>query len=317
MTPPLRPSPVVHMLSRLHEAMGDRPRARRLLARCGLRRASRAWLRRRVVETEREAPDDVTVVIGVRDRADHRIVNAIECLRRQTLPRDRVRIVVVDWGSEPDAARFVERACRGHGVDFFRVETAGVWSRARCLNVALRRADTTYLMTSDADILLSPGYLADSLDRLRREPLSVICSPMLDLPEESVGGARRAARNGEPFPMEEWRERAEPRLDWDYHPSITITYTSFYQLVRGYDEFYEVWGKEDEDLLRRLERLGLEARALESDSYYMHQWHPKHEGVPGGADSDHVERNREHFRTTHSLLRNGRDWGRPDAEVST
>ena len=316
MSSPLRPPPVLRLLSRLHSWLGDRPSARRLANRLGLRRLSRAWLRRTVVGGEGDERHDVTVLIGVRDRADHRIVNALRSIRAQTLPSERIHTLVVDWGSEPACARFIERACRRHGATYLAVDDVDVWSRARCLNVGLRRAETTFLMTSDADILLSPDYLADALRLLRREPLSVVCSPMLDLPEESTEAARRSAEEDAPFPMEEWRDRTTPRLDWDFHPSIAVTFTAFYQLVRGYDEFYEVWGKEDEDLLERLERLGLKARPLASDSFYMHQWHPKHEGVPGGEDSDHIARNREHFRTTHSLLRNGREWGRPDADVA-
>src|SRR5262245_7440332 len=48
------------------------------------------------------APDTVTVVIGVRNRADTRLASALASLRRQRYPQELLRIVVVDYGSTPD-----------------------------------------------------------------------------------------------------------------------------------------------------------------------------------------------------------------------
>lgn len=311
MTTADRPPLPLRLLSRLHGAAGDRV-GRRLLAGLGVRRLSRAWLRRRVLPDAFEGPDDVTVLLGVRDRADHRIVNALASLAAQRCPGGTVRTLVVDWGSGEDAARFVEEACREHGADYLRVAGPDTWSRSRCLNVGIRRAETKYLLTADADLVFSPDYVADAVDLLRREPLSVVCAPMHDLPEESTEAAKRTARQGEPFPIDAWRDRATRRLDWDRHPSIGLAHTAFYQLIRGYDEFYEGWGWEDLDLFDRLVRLGLEARTLETDSLYLHQWHEKHEHLPRGADSDVIERNEARYRATRSIVRNGPWWGRAD-----
>lgn len=301
-------------LSRLHGRLGGHPRGRRLLRALGVRRFSRAWLRR-VLDRAAEGPDDVTVLVGVRNRADHRIVNALRSLEAQTLPSGAVRTLVVDYGSRPAAARFTEEACRRHGAEYLRVEDVDVWSRSRCLNVGIRRVDTTFLMASDADVVLSAGYLADAVRALRREPFSVICSAMLDLPESSDPAAKRAARVRRPLPLRAWKREATPRLEWELHPSIAVAHTACFRLVRGYDEFYEVWGEEDEDLMRRFGRLGLEPRPVGTDSFYLHQWHPKFEGVPGGEDAEPVRRNREHARRAHSILRNGPGWGRPDGRV--
>jgi hypothetical protein len=92
-----------------------------------------------------------------------------------------------------------------------------------------------------------------------------------------------------------------------------MTYTVFYKVVRGYDEYYQEWGSEDDDLMRRFMYLGLEPKVLDSGSCYLHQWHPKYEGVPDGGDSACIQRNLAHLRRTHSIVRNGRDWGIADA----
>jgi hypothetical protein len=83
--------------------------------------------------------------------------------------------------------------------------------------------------------------------------------------------------------------------------------------VRGYDEYYQEWGSEDDDLMRRFKYLGLESRVLDSGSFYLHQWHPKYEGLPDGRNTAQIERNRLYFEKNHSILRNDRDWGIPRA----
>lgn len=60
-----------------------------------------------------------------------------------------------------------------------------------------------------------------------------------------------------------------------------MLHTALLHLIRGYDESYELWGGEDDDLFRRLVTLGLERRDLTSDeAFYLHQWHPEYEGIP-------------------------------------
>jgi hypothetical protein len=129
---------------------------------------------------------------------------------------------------------------------------------------------------------------------------------MFDLPEGSTEVIERAATY---IDLERWKERCSPRLGWAFHPSITLTFTAFYQSIRGYDEFYEVWGSEDEDLMRRFRCLGLQPKVLDSGSFYLHQWHPKFEDVPGGKENNQIGRNSAYFRRMHSIVRNDREWG--------
>ena len=80
-------------------------------------------------------------------------------------------------------------------------------------------------------------------------------------------------------------------------------------MIRGYDEHYEVWGSEDNDLMRRFRYLGLRPQTLDSGSFYLHQWHPKFEGVAGGEHAPAIRRNLAYFWRNRSILRNDRDWG--------
>lgn len=293
-------------LSRAYEILGKFKTSRRLAAPV-LQALGRAWLQSAVLP-ELSGPDDVTVVIGVRNRADYRLVNALRSIRTQTYPADLIRIAVVDYASEPESAQRAQKICDEHRAEYIRVERASVWSRSRCLNVGLRRAETKFVMTSDVDIVLSSRYLSDAVGVLTRSRPSVVCSAMLDLPEESAGTLERAARTGEDLQLDAWKERCQPRHGWQVHPTVCMTYTALYRVIRGYDEHYELWGWEDFDLMQRLTDLGLRQKSVGAGSFYMHQWHAESER---GKDAEQFRQNESYFNSTHSILRNDERWGVP------
>lgn len=296
-------------LPRIPAALGRSRMLGPLLRALRLGGLGRAWLRRAVLGDLLSGPRDITVVIGVRNRADHRIANALRSIREQTYAAELMRVLVVDYGSEPSSKAVIMRLCEQHDVEYLRVDEAPVWSRARCLNIGIRRASTTFLMTSDTDVMLSRRYLADAIPALEASPLSVVGSSMLDLPEESVEVMKAAARPGGHLALDEWKGWCSPRFGSPFHPSVALTYTAFFQLIQGYDEHYEVWGGEDTDLMRRFQYLGLRPQRLDSGSFYLHQWHPKFEGVPGGAHAPVIRRNHRYLRWNRSIIRNDRDWG--------
>ena len=58
--------------------------------------------------------------------------------------------------------------------------------------------------------------------------------------------------------------------------------------INGYDEFFEGWGKEDDDLTHRLQRKGCKKRSLRFAGIVYHLWHG-HESM----ESD--QKNAEYF----------------------
>lgn len=300
------------MLTRLPEIPASLGRSQilgRMVRALGLSGLARAWLRRAVLGDLLSRTRDITVVIGVRNRADYRIANALRSIREQTYAAELVRVLVVDYGSEPSSQTVIMTLCMQHDVEYLRIDEAPVWSRARCLNIGIRRASTTFLMTSDTDVMLSRRYIADAIRALETSPLSVVCSSMLDLPQESVEIMKAATRPEGQLALDTWKDWCSPRFGSPFHPSVALTYTAFFQLLQGYDEHYEVWGGEDSDLMRRFRYLGLRLQTLDSGSFYLHQWHPKFEGVPGGQHAPVIGRNHAYLRRNHSILRNDRDWG--------
>lgn len=310
------PPQMLRLLSSILDNVGSRPRGRSLLKRLGVRSLVKWFLRSAVVDRQREWPDDATVLIGIRNRTDHRLGLALRSIREQQYPSALVRAVVVDYGSEPAAAEHTAAVCHEYDASLVRVETTGVWSRARCLNIGIRRIGTKFLLTSDVDIVFSPSYVAEAVQALRESPLSVVCSSMLDLPEHTGDALRMASASKSSLRLDELKQSSLSRYNWGFHPSIAMTYTAFYRYIRGYDEFYELWGSEDDDLFGRLIKLGLERRVLTShDAFYLHQWHPKYENIPAEGRAHVVARNAERRRRTQTIVRNDASWGAGEARL--
>jgi hypothetical protein len=81
---------------------------------------------------------------------------------------------------------------------------------------------------------------------------------------------------------------------------------SWFLEVRGYDEGFRWWGFEDQDMLSRAVRCGLEPVWITEETAMLHQWHPKQ----NRAHRFRIGLNRWRFRLLKPWVkRNRRGWG--------
>jgi glycosyltransferase involved in cell wall biosynthesis len=264
----------------------------------------RLWMR--TVLRFRDSTDrhDVTVLIGARNRSDHRLRNALMSIRAQDYPSHLVHIMLVDYGSDRESVPHMRALCAEFKAHYRRVEHLGVWNKAHCLNVGIREAQSTYILSTDVDIVFSESYVSEAVGELRRDPLQVIYSQSLDLPEATA----KSHLSINPSEINQLRHLATPRFA---HPSagINLARRSFYQMLNGYDEAFTVYGGEDDDLSRRFEYLGLVSGCVAPRAFYLHQWHPKHEGLEAQELTEHLTKNAEYLKRHHSIRRNPTGWG--------
>lgn len=232
------------------------------------RRRLRAWLE----ATEEPGPLAITVLVVVRNRVDHKFDNLMKSLAAQDLPRSRFEVLVLDFGSDPEPAGRLRQACAHHGFRYEREEDTAEWHQGRAQNAALRRVRTAAVLICDVDLVLAPNYLGTVVDRLEKDLLGAVVAPMLDLPE--MPGLDYDAQ-----PFAHLQARARKRFDWDYHPAIIALRVRILKHIGGVDEAYQLWGGIDVDLYHRLMALGLNRHNVAGATAYLHQWHPKFQGV--------------------------------------
>ncbi len=271
----------------------------------------RAPLRRRTllanVKNELlEQPNTVTVVIGIKNRSDYRLRNALWSLAKQKYDKALLDIIVIDYGSETEHQSNSQKLCDEFGAECVLLANAKEFNKSNCLNYAIKRTDSKFLLSSDVDVIFPQNYIEIMVDKLLQNPLSVVYSRMNDLPESSTPLLKKLYDNNLPIAFDELLSHCSPRGTGIHNAGINGTYTIFYKYIRGYDEFFCGWGVEDNDLMVRFERLGLDICSIFPITY-LHQWHPKGEGIIDYKAT--AKRNRVYYEKAKSIIRNPDSWG--------
>ncbi|GII98947.1 GT2 family glycosyltransferase [Sediminihabitans luteus] len=103
----------------------------------------------------------ISVVIPTYNRAEL-LRHTLEALRRQTLPRDRFEVVVVDDGGSDDAEAVVRSFSQDLDVKYFWQEDLG-FRAGKARNIGTAIASGTYVVYIDTGVLLATDTLATHL----------------------------------------------------------------------------------------------------------------------------------------------------------
>jgi hypothetical protein len=226
---------------------------------------------------------DVLVVIPFRDRGEdgHRARNLLACLlalRDQTLARDRYRVTVVESDSQP---RWRETMSR-YADEYLFAEKAGPFNKCWTVNVGVQHSagQAELICLLDADALVDADFLARNVTRFQR-PETGAFLPYRDLfyLDSASSAWAIGQRCGRGLSDVDWRglrgflvHRAQGVCVW--------LRRDVFDEIGGLDERYEGWGKEDMDLLLRLQL----ATALHYfDDPMLHLHHPPSFQLTGNA----------------------------------
>jgi len=187
---------------------------------------------------------------------------------------EALEVVLVDYGSGPVHREDIARAAAAHGARVTRVEAGGLWNRSRALNCGLRVARGRYLLCTDVDMIFSPNFVAELLRhhgaweaRGAQGRGLILFSRCLDLPE--AAGLARWERGD----YERLRALCAERPTQGTG-ACQCAPREFFFHARGYDEGFEHWGAEDDDMRARALRHGLTAAWVSPSATMLHQWHP-------------------------------------------
>jgi glycosyltransferase involved in cell wall biosynthesis len=239
--------------------------------------------------------DDVTVVTAIRNIPDHRIRNALDSIRSQDYPKDLINIILVDYSSMQEFVPHYESLCENYDAEYIRLENKPIWNKSHALNIAIKKATSKYLLSTDADIIFEINYIKAAIQILQKNPYHYILARCLDAP--------KGAMNETDY----FKLKASSTYRSDtVNRGINMALTHYYHTIHGYDERYIGWGAEDDDLIKRFRLLGLKKKDISHISSYIHQWHPQRWG---SANGEQREKNEEYFLKNHTIVRNQDGWG--------
>ena len=240
------------------------------------------------------ATPDIAVLVSTFQRPQHlrRVLASIAC---QQLPSSTMEIVVSDDGSTDETAEVVKQfahasPCR---VAFTTHKHSG-FHLARCRNEGVACSTAPYLLFLDGDCLIPPHHVRAHL--ARRRPRTVMGGYCFHLDRERTQQvdlkAVRQATFARGIAAKERRRIRSLMLrslfyEWIRHPrkprlfggNIGI-WREDYERINGYDENFQGWGCEDDDLRLRLRQSGIRIRTILPWTQTYHLWHPPSPSAP-------------------------------------
>ena len=213
----------------------------------------------------------VSVVIPIRNRSGVRLDNCLRALRWQDF-KAPLEIVITDFGSNAQHAADLERLRQLYELNIVRVETDETWNRSRALNHGIQQSRGRYIFCTDADMIFAPNFVA-TLVKAQQESKqrAIAVCHCRDLPEEVPE---------QPWTLQDFGGllAKAPYRDKLGTGACQMAVREFFESVRGYDERYVFWGMEDNDMLFRAQRWGLEVTWVHEQTSMLHQWHPSDRG---------------------------------------
>jgi GT2 family glycosyltransferase len=132
------------------------------------------------------AAPEVSVVISVQNRLDD-LTDCLQALGRQTLPRDRFEVVVIDNCSSVDLAPAFELARTTFGLRLKTLRTTRDGGPAPARNLGVTEAQGAIIAFTDSDCRPSPQWLADGLSVFDSDAsVGLVAGPVRAKPEHQI-----------------------------------------------------------------------------------------------------------------------------------
>ncbi|MCC7492010.1 MAG: glycosyltransferase family 2 protein [Fimbriimonadaceae bacterium] len=273
------------------------------------------------VAPRRVRAERIAVCIGVLNRGGLRLEGLLRSLRQQTLPPECIDLTVCDLGSGPEPLADIRERCRRHQARLVALhEPEPLWCRARAVNAAVRCSAPAarYVFPTDVDMVFAPHFLETVIaTHLAVRDRGIVISDALDLPPEAVIGEE------DHWPEEFARLERMGRPRWCLGSGACQSTTrAWWERCHGYDERLLLWGYEDDDLLRRARRDGLQPISIRHRAAMLHQWHEtvREQMIRAGRELEferQYEANIALSKATDAVVRNPAGWGElpPTAEI--
>lgn len=224
---------------------------------------------------------DVTVVITIKNRPKTDTVKYLEHLKSQTYKHN---LIVVDYGSDGEHLKWERELANEYLFRLIEVtRDTEIFNSGRALNIGFKNVTTPYVITTDADVLLSEKVIETAMSYLKVMNCIVFCQ-RFDLNENGTIGKM--------------------------HPKNAIgTFIGMSTLwitkIKGIDEYFEGYGGWDNDMKHRAEQDNLRVFWLNeiSNVVILHLWHPTREHLK-------MDENIKYLKQEKPLIRNGEDWGK-------
>ena len=236
-------------------------------------------------------------------------------IARQEGVKDGLELVVADDGSTDETLEIVERFSQSVDIPVsWTTHPHKIFQASRCRNEGALATRAEYLLFLDGDCVLPPDHVFQHLRHRAGgkvmggycyrvdEQTSTCFNDKAIMSHEYldwVAGRQRLTLA--------WRDFRSRFYQWIHHPTKPHLrggnfgiWRSDYERVNGFDENFEGWGCEDDDMNVRLRRAGVQVQSILRWTRTYHLWHPRDVTYP--VDRRNF-RNRDYCRRRYKLAR--------------
>lgn len=205
---------------------------------------------------------DLSILYAFRNREPIRIRRCFESLARQT--HQNFEVIFVDTGSGRSLAAKVKKLVESFEfAKYIYTDTRGMyWNKSEAINIAAKQAKASLVLSADIDMIYEPNFVEVMLSKADQDSMV------------------NAYHHFLPKKFEDWGNESKYKNELEYSgilytgPGLMCP-TNVFLDIHGYDEYYRLWGAEDDDLVERLVDYGLKRKHISPDETGMyHQWHP-------------------------------------------
>jgi hypothetical protein len=202
----------------------------------------------------------LSFIVGFRNRDVERVRLFLESLK--AIDSNDFELIFIDYGSDEHISETVEKRVSIYSFAryYFYNSRGQNWNRSKCLNYAYTRCEGEYIFTSDIDFLYSKDFISI---------IKNIISPIRAYYFKVGFLSQKQSQN---IHFEYDKYDVESYSNEDAVGALLISKSMFDQ-VGGYDEFYEIWGLEDNDLLHRIKMTTNQIDFYSTETIIWHIWH--------------------------------------------
>lgn len=246
----------------------------------------------------------LTILYIYRNRELERVKRSLDSLVAQK--NQNFKVVFIDYGSSEKMAFEIFNLISHYSFVTYHYSHCSLqlWSRAKAINIGLHLITTDFVFIADIDMIFSLDFV-QVLENIKNPKKSFFFK---------VGFlSKKETQTYKKFEDYEIVHESSPGAQ-----GLSLFPTEALLSVRGFDEFFHLWGAEDEDVHARLRMTGLEVDFFDKKILMLHQWHPTYRNSLNGKLTTSLQHdtitkiNQEHFRMNLVLknsIVNKENWG--------
>lgn len=246
------------------------------------------------LDVRRPIQPEVALIVSTYQKPRHLRLSLASIAQQQGV-KEKIELVVTDDGSTDETFEVIERFAET--VEFPVMLTThrhSTFQLARCRNEGVAASTAPFLIFADGDLIFPSDFVLQHLARRRTKGaltgdyyrLTEGASAQIDEAAVQYVKVRALVAPGELLRIRKadrrarWhtfiRHRDRPRF---IGGNVGI-WRSDFERVNGYDENFQGWGCEDEDLSYRLRLAGIRTHSIMRWACPIHVWHPRDVTAP-------------------------------------